>query len=253
MFLADSNTVGVVVVLLWSLFLAPVPASATSVVALIDRENNRLVLAADCRVNRNYDSASQCKIIEDRDCVVVITGLYKEAATGFRLRQLVHAACQEKGDLRSKAEAFVRISRKPYEQAVRNIREGQPGDFAQTIANKPTEVVFAGILNGGLALIVRGLVADPSGKVSVERFESAAPSFRRTGFFLGLNGHIRAYIKSHPDWEKEDFTKAAYQFVEMEIAAHANLAGPPISEVEVDKDGRVHWLAQGVCALSQAD
>lgn len=251
--LAHPCTMTAGVVLLWSLFLAAAPLGATSVVALVDRENNRLVLAADCRVNRNSDSVSQCKIIEDRDCVVVIAGLYKEAATGFQLRELVHAACQEKGDLRSKAEAFLRISRKPYEQAVRSLREGQPGDFAQTFANKPTEVVFAGTLNGHVALIVRGLVADVTGRISVERFESTAPSYSRTGFFLGLNGHIRAYVKSHPNWENEDFTKVAYQFVEMEIAAHPNLAGPPVSELEVDKDGRVHWLAQGACALSQAD
>ena len=98
------------VALLWSLFVASAPVGATSVVALVDRQNNRLVLAADCRVNRNYDSVSQCKIIEDLDCVVVIAGLYKEVATGFQLRQLVHEACREKGDLRSRAEAFLRIS-----------------------------------------------------------------------------------------------------------------------------------------------
>ena len=155
--------------------------------------------------------------------------------------------------LRSKAEAFSRISRELYEQAVRSIREGQPGDFAQTIANKPTEVVFAGTLNGHLGLIVRGLVADSSGRISVERFESTAPWYTRTGFFLGLNGHIRAYVKSHPGCEEEDLTKTAYQFVEMEIAAHPNLAGPPISELEIDNEGRVHWLTQGACASSQDD
>jgi hypothetical protein len=98
-------TVAAAVVLLWSL-LAVTPLGAISVVALVDRENNRLVLAADCRVNRNYDSISQCKIIEDHDCVVVIAGLYKEAATGFRLRQLVHAACQEKGDSSLRCHKF---------------------------------------------------------------------------------------------------------------------------------------------------
>ena len=103
-----------------------------------------------------------------------------------------------------------------------------------------------------MALIVRGLVADSSGRVSAERFESTAPSYTRTGFFLGLKGHIRAYLKSHPDWEKEDFRKTAYQFVE-EIAAHPNLAGPPISELVIDNEGIVHWLAQGACASSQAD
>jgi len=114
-------------------------------------------------------------------------------------------------------------------------------------------VIFGGILNGRIALIVRGVVADSAGRISVERFESTTPSCARTGFFLGLNGHIRACLKAHPDWEREDFTKLAQRLVEMEIAAHANLAGPPISEVEIDKDGRVHWLAQGACPPTPAD
>jgi hypothetical protein len=97
------------------------------------------------------------------------------------------------GELRSKAEAFLRISRKPYEQAVRSIRDGQPGKSAQTIANKPTEVVFAGIQDGHIALFVRGFVADSVGNISFERLESTAPWYTRTGFFLGLNGHIRSY------------------------------------------------------------
>ena len=96
-------------------------------------------------------------------------------------------------------------------------------------------------------------MADSSGRVSAEQFESTAPPYTGTGFFLGLNGHIRAYVKSHPDWENEDFTKIACQFVEMEIAAHPNLAGPPISELEIDNEGKVLWLAQGECAPSQAD
>lgn len=89
MSLANSCTMTAGVALLSSPFVASVPLGATSVVALVDRENNRLVLAADCRVNRNHDSVSQCKIIEDRDCVVVIAGLYTEPSTQFNLRKLV--------------------------------------------------------------------------------------------------------------------------------------------------------------------
>ena len=154
--------------------------------------------------------------------------------------------------MRSKAEAFLRISRKPYEQAVPSIRDGQPADAAQTIANKPTEVIF-GNPEWAHRPDCQGFGADSAGRISVERFESTAPSYTRTGLFLGLNGHIRAYLKAHPDWEREGFTQLVQQFVEMEITAHANLAGPPISELEIDKDGKVHWLAKGACPPTQAD
>lgn len=106
-------------------------------------------------------------------------------------------------------------------------------------------MIIAGIQDGHIALILRGLAADSAARISVERFESTAPFYTCAGFFLGLNGHIRVYVKSHPGWEREDLRKIVQQFVEMEIAAHPNLAGPPIAELEIDKGGRVHWIADG--------
>jgi hypothetical protein len=248
-----TRTAGGVSLLLGCLLAIPSRLEATSVVALIDPAKDRVVIAADCRVNRSHGAVEKCKIIEEPDCVVAIAGLYEEATTGFHLRQLVHAACQQVGDLREKAETFLRISQAPFERAVKSIREAQPDSFAKTMANKPTEVVFAGIQDGHVALIVRGLVADSKGKVSVERFESIAPSYARAGYFLGLNGHIRAHVKSHPGWAKEDPAKLARQFVEMEMAAHPDLAGPPISELQIDKNGHVHWLDKGACESPEGE
>jgi len=239
------------VLLAGCLLLLPQRTPATSVVALIDHANERVVIAADCLVNRTRDAVEKCKIVEEPDCVVAMAGLYEEAPAGFHLGQLVHAACQQAGDLREKAEAFLKVSQKPYEVAVRSIRDEQPDNFARTIANKATEVVFAGIQDGHVALIVRGLVADAAGRIRVERFESSTPSYVRAGYFLGLNGHIRAHIKSHPDWAKEDYLKLAHRFVEMEVEAHPDLAGPPISELQIDKDGHVHWLEKGACEGSE--
>lgn len=226
---------------------------ATSVVALIDRANHRLVIAADCRVNRGIRPVSACKIIQEPGCTVAMAGLYEERNSGFHLREYVRVACQEPGDLRAKAEAFVRIARMPYVRAVKGMRESQRADFLKTIANKPTEVVFAGIQNGEPGLIVRGLEADSAGRISVERLESTAPDYARMGYFIGLNGHIRAYIKSHPDWQKDDYAKLAPRFVELEIEAHPDLAGLPVSALEIDNKGVVVWLEKGVCDARQSD
>jgi hypothetical protein len=181
-----------------------------------------------------------------------MAGLYEVRNSDFHLREYIRLACREPGDVRSKADAFLRISRQPFQEAVSRIRKGDPADFANTIANKPTEVIFAGIQNGEIGLIVRGLVADSSGNVRVERFESTAPSFRRIGYFMGLNGHIRSYIKSHPEWAKEDYAKLAPRFVELEIEAHPDLAGLPVSALQIDNKGDVVWLAKGAC-VRQAD
>lgn len=110
------------------------------------------------------------------------------------------------GDVRAKAEAFVGLAKLPYEQAVRHIRDTNPSAFAHTVRNKATEVVFAGTLDGNVALIVRGLLADSAGNV-----------------------------------------KLAHQFLEMEIEAHPDLAGPPISELQINENGDVHWLDKGAC------
>jgi len=231
----------------------PAPATPTSVVALVDNTNQRVVIAADCRVNRQLASVSECKIIAEPGCTVAMAGLYEEKTTAFHLRQLAAAACRYPGDLRSKAEAFLRSSKIPYERAVRHIRVADPSDFGRTVENKATEVIFAGIQDGHIALIVRGLVADSAGRISFERSESTAPSYARIGYFLGLNGHIRAHVKSHPDWAKEDYVKVAHRFVEMEMEAHPDLAGPPISELQIDKDGHIHWLGKGACDTGESD
>jgi hypothetical protein len=105
-------------------FFIPSWLEATSVVALIDHSKDSLVIAADCRVNRTHGASEKCKIIEEPDCVVAIAGRYEVTDAGFHLRQLFHAACQQPGDLRGKAEAFPRISQRPYQRAVRRLREG---------------------------------------------------------------------------------------------------------------------------------
>ncbi len=247
------RTVLATVLLFGSLFLFSTHLHATSVVALIDRANQRLVIAADCRVNRGLGPVSTCKIIQEPGCTVAMAGLYEERNSDFHLREYIRAACREPGDLRSKANAFLRISRQPFQKAVSRIRKIDPADFANTIANKPTEVIFAGIQDGEIGLIVRGLVADSAGKIRVERFESTAPSFRRIGYFIGLNGHIRSYIKSHPEWAKEDYAKLAPRFVELEIEAHPDIAGLPVSALQIDNKGDVVWLAKGACDARQAD
>jgi hypothetical protein len=247
------RTVLATVLLFGTVFLFSTLLHATSVVALMDRANQRLVIAADCRVSRGLRTVSACKIIQEPGCTAAMAGLYEERNSDFHLTEYIRVACREPGDLRAKAEAFVRMARKPYEEVVARIRRGDPADFASTITNKPTEVVFAGIQDGEIGLIVRGLVADSAGKIRVERLESTAPHFGRIGYFMGLNGHIRSYIQSHPEWAKEDYAKLAPRFVELEIEAHPDIAGLPVSALQINNKGEVVWLAKGACDARQSD
>jgi hypothetical protein len=240
------------VLLVGSLLLASGRIEATSVVALIDRSNHRLIIAADCRVNRESSSISECKIIEESNCVAAVAGLYVEPSAQFDLRKLVFDACREAGDLRVKADAFLREAKVPYEKAVELTRKADPIYFHEILENKSTEVIFAGLQKGQLALFVRGLLADSTGRVTIERYESLDAPSSPLGYFCGLNDHIKAYVQSHNGW-KANYPRAAVQFVEMEIKAHPHLAGPPISEVEIDSEGRVNWLSRGACGKRQHD
>lgn len=241
------------VFLLVSTSLLSVPVRATSVVALIDKVNHTLVIAADCRVTRELARGSECKIIDEPGCIVAIAGLYEEKTTAFHLRHLADTACRYPGDLRAKAEAFLRLSKARYARAVRHIRDTDPDDFRRTMENKPTEVIFAGLQGSHLALFVRGLVSDTKGRVTTERYESTDAAKSSIGYFAGLNRHIREHVNSHGHWEHLGYPAAARQFVEMEIQANPDLAGPPISELEIDGRGTVRWISRGACDTAETD
>ena len=157
--------------------------NATSVVALIDRTNNKLVIAADCRVDRDSGSRAGCKIINEPGCVVAIAGLYAEKSSGLEVRALVRRACNAPGNLQSKAERFVEAARVPYEAAIRRIREVSAQDFARATVNQPTEVIFAGVQDGQVALVVRGFIADSEARVTVERYDNVGPENSGLGYF----------------------------------------------------------------------
>lgn len=234
------------------LLLSPI-VKATSVAALLESKNRRIVIAADCRVNRMNDALSECKIIAEPGCTAAIAGLFREDGAAFHLRALATEACHFPGTLRDKAEAFLRAAKAPYERAVRRIRDLDPADFQKTVANKPTEVVFAGIQNDHLALYVRGLIADSNGRVTLERHEASEGTPSSIGFFAGLNLEIRKYVETHGNWAREEYLSIARKFVEMEIHANPDLAGPPISEIEIDDRGAVHWISGGACVVRETD
>lgn len=233
--------------LLGALLFFSVDLEATSIVALVDHKNHTLLMATDCGVHRESAAVSQCKIIQEPGCTVGIAGLYQEPATQFDLRELVRAACRHPGNLRAKADIFLQLAMPPYEKAIQHSRETNPDDFHKTLENKATEAVFAGVQEGHVVLFVRGFVADSTGKVTSELYDDMDTVNSQIGYFLGLNDHIKEYVTQHKTWERMGYRRAARKFVQMEIQAHPDLARPPIAEVEIDAQGKVHWVTRGPC------
>src|SRR5580698_1725808 len=82
---------------------------ATSVVALIDRANHKLVIAADCRVSRGGGPLSACKIIQEPGCTAAMAGLYEERNSGFHLREYVRVARREPGACEQKPKCLYEL------------------------------------------------------------------------------------------------------------------------------------------------
>jgi hypothetical protein len=224
------------------------PANATCIVALMDTKKHRIVIATDCRVNRESGPISACKIIQEPNCVAAMAGLFEDGAAEFHLKAMVRAACRERGDLRTKADSFLKDAKAPFEKAAKHILLTDHTGFDETLANRATEVVFAGIQDNHLVLFVRGFVVNSAGAVTPESYESTNDKRLHVGYFLGLNRHIREYVNLHKGWEAMGYAKAARKFVEIEIEAHPDLAGKPITELEIDSKARALWMSAGACA-----
>ena len=56
-------------------------------------------------------------------------------------------------------------------------------------------------------------------------------------------------MKKHPNWQEGDKVKAARKFVQMEITAHPEWVGPPISLVTINPLDQQKWIDPGVCSV----
>ena len=66
---------------------------------------------------------------------------------------------------------------------------------------------------------------------------------------IGVYDHILRYQSQHPEWTNMDAVAAARMFVQMEIAAHPTTVGPPVSVLQIQKDGSHTWIERGSCGL----
>jgi hypothetical protein len=125
----SSRAVGLLLFVTVAILFLPNRAIATSIVALIDGTNHRVVMAADCRVRFRSSSISECKIIDEPGCTVAIAGLYRESATCFNLRRLVGASADTPVTCGRKRKPFCGsprvLTKRPFDECERRT----PGNF----------------------------------------------------------------------------------------------------------------------------
>ena len=233
-----------------AVLLLSVPGFGTTVVALIDKKHHRVVLAADSLLRLSYAGTTfqQCKIIRQPECTFAMAGLLNKGSPPLNLKDLGEAACGLPGDLRHKADGFMALAKEPVTTVADFLRVNEPQFYADTIASSGGELVmvaFAGAEKGNPSIFVRGFRIDTNGGLTPISYNVVAPN--DLGFFAGFTESIAAYIKANPQWTKMNRVSAARKFLQLEIAAHPEGVGRPVSILTIDKMGRQKWISPGLC------
>jgi hypothetical protein len=221
--------------------------SPTTVLAITDVRNHRIILAADSLV-RHIDAPpeNRCKIhVVTSDCAFAMVGMYTHDSPAFDLSELGESACRSGGDLKQRADNFLATAFPKVAEVVKALETTDPAYLKQRYEGKPViEVLFAGQQEQRPAVFTRGAILEDG----VLKPEAISIPSERIHVFAGVNGHIQAYLRSHPGWDEEGAVNAALRLISLEAAAHPDLVGMPISIGAVESDGQFHWIQRGKCA-----
>ena len=237
-----------VAVLLFSL-----PVTATTVVALLDRRHHRAVIAADSLLlyKLAQTSTQTCKIVAKPGCTFAMAGLFYKEYPVFHLQELAEQACALPGDLQHKADGFLDIAKDPVMSVSQYLQQNEPQFYRELTTSNGGElviVVFAGPEASSSSIFARGYRLDAGGGITPVSLD-VTDANDGVGFFGGANQQIAAYLKAHPNWQNMDKVAAARKFVEVEIAAHPDWVGPPISVVTINRLDQQKWVNPGVCTV----
>jgi hypothetical protein len=157
---------------------------------------------------------------------------------------LGESACRSNGDLKERADRFLAMALSKLDEVVKALETTDPDDFRQRYEGKPVvEVLFAGQQEQRPAVLMRGAILE-DGMLKPEAI--SVPS-ERIHVFAGVNGHIRAYLRNHPNWEDEGDISVARRLINLEASAHPDLVGLPISIGTIDSSGSFQWIERGKC------
>ncbi len=238
-----------------SWLLLSVPVSATTVVALIDKRHHRVVLAADSLIGRYYAKTTnqECKLIVTPGCAFAMAGFLDKPDPYFHLQDLGEEACQVQGTLKDQANAFLEIANDPVTSIAQYLHDKEPQFYNDAFSKNGGEfsfVVFVGTEHGKPVAYARGFKVASDGSVTPVSHDITGTG--AAGFFAGVTDHIAAYLKATPNWAHMDTVALARKLVDLEIAAHPDSVGPPVTILTVDHKGKQKWISQGVCGVQPA-
>lgn len=232
-------------------------ARATTVVALATPRG--IILAGDSRIITidGKRSDSICKIRSEGDLYFTTAGLFASRLAGFNAWDIMRniARTSDTGRLsdimtRFNVETASALfqERGAVEQALKvNVNFNLAETMVLRSEGGVVRVLFSqtDISNG-----LRHLTPEGARNLSFNR--QTQSMIGGTGqqlemLAIGMRDHILHYQSLHPDWTNMDAVSVARMFVQLEIAAHPELVGPPVAILEIKRDGSSNWIDRGVC------
>jgi hypothetical protein len=237
-------------------------AFATSIVAIIDSQQYKIVLGADSLITTLEQRRGQavghysgCKIVVMPDCVVAMAGATFSPRFTFDLHRIARKACGVSGDLHNKADAFAKQALGAIRTLSQQILKISPAIYQKnfTPGHDIVQALFAGVQDRHLSLLGRAIVADSDATIHSKTVD-AATNTPTPYALLGQNEAIIDYIGTDPEWDQDDSVVVVKKLLDMEVRARPDLVGPPISILEINQDlmspeqSASKWLIEGACA-----
>ena len=228
-------------------------ASATTVVAA--RTPTTLVLGADSLTHTLDEDKywSVCKINVSNGVFWAAAGATANPAMNYSLNALVDKAMAGSSSLDARTAAFEAALIPQLAEVANAIRMENPSWYERHAEGLAlTRVLFGAFENGASRLRLREFVtkANPSADrvdVSVTRTDCPGPSCANSRiFFLGQYEFASKVAGDLLTAPTTGLAEGVRRSIEAEIAHNPDHVGPPVSIVEITKDG-ANWIDKGKC------
>lgn len=228
-------------------------ATSTSLVVAFLRNDGTetVVLAADSLVvSPPARPRTECKILKDRNCFFMTSGLTAYRPTDFGADDLALQACREAGRPGHKAQKFTELATAKLSAAVVHARKFTPLALEPYRENKNPilTVTFSIVGDGspGFAIIKYRLGSGSGGKVILEPIVDLDDMSDSSGVFANPKVMDRFFLRN-PTWrERFGLADVARELIKMDANDRPGEVGLPISIVVI-QNGGARWLNRGVC------
>jgi len=239
------------------------PIFGTLVVGVIDDNHHRVLIAADSKVVWNEGTSRsfithRCKIGGRANCLFLTAG-FAQLERVFDSMAMAKQACgTPSASLKDKVKIFYTTLNPGIAAGLHYIETTAPEAYRKEYVGKEVfNTLFVGMQNKQLQFYVYSIQLGEDGNTASPRLVWANANQSEVPMYLaGTNAEVIEYRRRHPVSKTTDFVKEIKKWFAVEIAAHPELVGPPISLLEIRHDESAgspdaitsRWLERGACS-----